>query len=46
MAGAVLFHEYGLYLGGEASLRVADLGQARKEGFIVEGSSHVLSHLN
>ena len=24
--GATLFHEYGLYLGEEASLRVVDLG--------------------
>ena len=35
--GAVLFHEYGLYLGKEASLWVAYLGQASKEGFVVDG---------
>ena len=34
---ALLFHEYSLYLGEEASLRVAKLGQASKEGFIVDG---------
>jgi hypothetical protein len=34
---AVLFHEYGLYPGKEASLRVAYLGQASKEDFIVDG---------
>jgi hypothetical protein len=33
----VLFHEFGLYLSEEASLRVAYLGQASKEGFIVDG---------
>ena len=35
--GAMLFHEYGLYPGEEASLWVADLGQASKEGIIVDG---------
>ena len=35
--GAVLFHEYGLYPDEEASLWVTDLGQASKEGFIVDG---------
>ena len=34
---AMLFHEYGLYPDEEASLWVADLGQASKEGFIVDG---------
>ena len=34
--GAMLFHEYGLYPGEEASLQVADLGQASKEGFVVD----------
>ena len=36
-SGAMLFHEYGLYPGEKASLWVADLGQASKEGFIVDG---------
>jgi hypothetical protein len=36
-SAAVLFHEYGLYLGEEASLWVAYLGQASNEGFIVDG---------
>jgi len=35
--GAVLFHEYGLYLDEEASLWVADLGQASKKGSVVDG---------
>ena len=35
--GATLFHEYGLYPGEEASLRIDDLGQASKEGFVVNG---------
>ena len=35
--GAMLFHEYGLYPGEEASLWVTDLGQASKEGFVVDG---------
>ena len=33
---AVLFHEYGLNPGEEARLWVADLGQASKEGFVVD----------
>ena len=37
MARAMLFHEYDLYPGEEASLRVADLGQASKEGIVVDG---------
>ena len=44
--GAVLFPKYGLYPGEEAILRVADLGQASKEGFVIDGSSHVLPCLN
>ena len=36
-AGAVLFHEYDLHPGEEASLWVAYLGQASKEGFVVDG---------
>ena len=35
--GAALFHEYDLYPGEEASLRVANLGQARKEGVVFDG---------
>ena len=35
--GAMLFHEYSLYPGEEESLRVAYLGQASKEGFVVDG---------
>ena len=35
-AGAVLFHEYDLYPSEEASLRVAYLGQASKEAFVVD----------
>ena len=35
--GAMIFHEYGLYPGVEASLWVANLGQASKEGFVVDG---------
>ena len=34
--GAMLFHEYSLYPGEEASLWVADLGQASKEGVVVD----------
>ena len=34
---AMLFHKYGLYPGEEASLWVTDLGQASKEGFVVDG---------
>ena len=33
--GAALFYEYGLYPSEEASLWVAELGQARKEGVVV-----------
>ena len=33
--GAMLFCEYGLYPGEEASLRVAELGQVSKEGELV-----------
>ena len=35
--GVVLFHEYVLYPYEEVSLQVADLGQASKDGFIVDG---------
>jgi len=35
MAWAAFFHEYGLYPDEEASLWVANLGQASKESFIV-----------
>ena len=34
---AMLFHKYGLYPGEEASLWVVYLGQASKEGFVVNG---------
>jgi hypothetical protein len=37
MVGAVLFHEYSLYPNEEASLQVAYLGLASKEGFVVDG---------
>ena len=33
--GTVVFLEYDLYPGEEASLRVAELGQASKEGIVV-----------
>ena len=36
---ALLFHEYGLYPSEEASLWVTDLGQASKEGVVVNGVS-------
>ena len=35
--GAILFHEYGLYPGEEASLQVVNLGHASKKGFVVDG---------
>ena len=34
--GAMVFHEYGLYPGEQASLQVADLGQPSKEGEVVD----------
>ena len=34
--GAMLFHEYSLYPSKEASLWVANLGQASKEGIVVD----------
>jgi len=33
--GAVVFHEYGLYPGEQASLRIVNLGQPSKEGKVV-----------
>ena len=33
--GAMVFHQYGLYPGEQASLQVADLGQPSKEGEVV-----------
>jgi hypothetical protein len=35
MAGAVVIHEYHWYPSEEASLWVAELGEARKEGIVV-----------
>ena len=32
----VLFYEYGLYSGEQASFRVVDLGQSSKEGEVVD----------
>ena len=34
--GAMVFREYGLYPGEQASLRVVDLGQSSKEGEVVD----------
>jgi hypothetical protein len=33
---ALLFHEYGLHPSEEASLQVVDMGQASKEGIVVD----------
>ena len=43
--GVVLFHEYVLYPYEEVSLQVADLGQASKEGVVVDSSGPVLPRL-
>jgi len=40
--GATLYHEYGLYPDEEPSLQVANLGQASKEGVVVDGVSPCL----